>query len=84
MADTTYTYNGENFPRPTHSVVGRPSDIMSDNFAVNIAIHLKDDIHAAWNGWELACKYEDEALQDYYMKYIRLLGETLAKIKKLG
>jgi len=83
MADTTYTYDGEDFPRPTVAVVGRPNNIMSDNFNSTLVSQLKEQIHAAWNGWESACRFEDEDLQGVYMKYIRLLGDTLEKIKKI-
>lgn len=44
--------------------------------------NLMDSIHAAWNGWEAACKFEDEEMQDFYMKFINTLSDTLKKVRK--
>lgn len=48
----------------------------------NVINNLRDNIHAAWNGWDAADKFEDVEKQDYYMKYIRSLSELLAKVRK--
>jgi len=62
--------------------VRRPNPVFNDNVAVELLGNLSDALHAAWNGWETACKYEDEERQEYYMKVIRLCDDTMKKIKK--
>jgi len=44
--------------------------------------NLQDGIQAGWNGWEQACKFQDDGLQAYYMKWVTELHKTLEKIKK--
>lgn len=58
------------------------SNIISDTLFSNCCATLIDDINAAWNGWDSACKFEDVVKQDYYMKYIVILQDSLAKIRK--
>lgn len=60
----------------------RPNPVFNDNVAVELLGNLSDALHAAWNGWETACKYQDEERQEYYMKVIRLCDDTMKKIKK--
>jgi len=64
------------------NTVRRPNPVFNDNVAVELLGNLSDALHAAWNGWETACKYEDEERQEYYMKVIRLCDDTMKKIKK--
>lgn len=80
--DATYTYDGQEFPLPPRLV--RPSNdspFTCDLRATTIA-NLTDAINAGWNGWEQACKMEDEGLQNYYMKYVLVLHDTLKKVRK--
>lgn len=58
------------------------SNVITCDLYVNCCSTLIDDINAAWNGWEQACKFQDEDKQAYYMKYIVILQETLNKIRK--
>ena len=55
---------------------------VTDDLRTTIIANLMDGLHAAWNGWEAACKFEDEDQQDYYMKYIHTLSDTLKKVRK--
>lgn len=71
----------DNSDHPT-ATVRRPDRIFSDNIRIELLGNLSDTLHAAWNGWDLACKYEDENLQEYYMKFIRLCDDTSRKIKR--
>lgn len=71
-----------NTQTPVFATVRRPNPVFNDNVAVELLSNLSDALHAAWNGWETACKYEDEDRQDYYMKVIRLCDDTMKKIKK--
>ena len=61
----------------------RPTLPLSDDLRAVTIGNLMDGINAAWNGWEQACKFEDEGLQTYYMKYINLLSNTLEKVRKI-
>jgi len=67
---------------PTGGPVRRDNPVFNDNVAVEMLGSLSDALHAAWNGWETACKYQDEDRQDYYMKIVRLCDDTMKKIKK--
>jgi len=60
----------------------RSNAFMHDELRTNTISNLLDGINAAWNGWELACKYEDEAMQIYYMKYVSSLNGVLEKVRK--
>lgn len=84
-----FVFNG-NPPSPTVDLVEvvhptgsrRPTAVFNDNVVIELLGGLSDALHAAWNGWETACKYEDEERQEYYMKIIRLCDDTQKKIKK--
>lgn len=87
--DQSYLFNGNppspdlaNTQTPAIATVRRPNPVFNDNVAVELLSNLSDALHASWNGWETACKYEDEDRQDYYMKVIRLCDDTMKKIKK--
>ena len=67
----------------TTATVGRPNTIFTDDLRTTTIANCLDGINAAWNGWEQACKFEDEGLQTYYMKYITLLNSTLEKARKI-
>lgn len=54
-----------------------------DDIKNNLLGSLSDTLHAAWNGWEQACKFDCEEGQDYYMKIVRLCDDTMKKVKKL-
>lgn len=54
-----------------------------DGLSANCAATLIDNINAAWNGWEQACRYEDEDMQAYYMKYVFALNKCLGEIRKI-
>lgn len=73
-------------PHPTDLIqndsLRNDSDVISDTLFSNCCATLIDDINAAWNGWESACKFQDELKQDYYMKYIVILQDALQKIRK--
>lgn len=86
VEDATYTYDGEDFPRPTTATITR---VNSDNPFIDdlkpvLIGNLMDAINAAWNGWEAACKCEDEGLQTYYMKFVVTCHATLEKVKKIS
>ena len=86
-SDATYIYDGEELPLTTQPTLRRPppnsaSPVSCDLRATMLAT-LMDGIHAAWNGWEQACKFEDEGLQLYYMNYVITLEGCLRKIKKI-
>jgi len=67
---------------PTGGPVRRPDPVFNDTISTELLGNLSDALHAAWNGWETACKFQDEERQDYYMKIIRLCDDTMKKIKK--
>lgn len=56
--------------------------VVTDDLKTVTIGNLMDGINAAWNGWEAACKFEDEDMQDYYMKYINLLSDVVRKVRK--
>lgn len=66
-----------------HPVVKRPTELFKDDVAYNLIISVEDSTRAAWNAWEMACKYKDEEKQDYYMKIIVECGNFMKKIRKL-
>jgi len=76
------SYVLENYERPTTAQITRPSPIFQDSVRTDLLGNLHDTIHAAWNGWEAACKFEDEAQQDFYMKIISCCGDLMKKVKK--
>jgi len=85
IQDLTYEYNGEEFPRPTTGAITRND---SDNPFVDdlkpvLLGNLMDALNAAWNGWEQACKSEDEGLMAYYMNFVILCQATREKVKKI-
>jgi len=55
-------------PRESAEIVRPDNSIVTDDIKSNLSNALDDSIHAAWNGWEKACMFEDEKSQDYYMK----------------
>ena len=59
------------------------SELFSDDVAYNLIISVEDSARAAWNGWEVACKFEDGDKQEYYMKIIIECGNFMRKIRKL-
>lgn len=63
--------------------VGRPNPVVRDDLRSTTIANCIDGINSAWNGWEMAVKFEDDALQCYYMKYITLLNSTLEKARKI-
>jgi len=65
------------------NTVRRPDPVFADEVAAELLGGLSDALHAAWNGWELACKYTDEDKAEYYMKIIRLCDDTMKKLKKI-
>lgn len=58
------------------------TDALTCDLRTTVIANLMDAINAAWNGWESACKFDDEDMQDYYMKYINTLSDTLKKVRK--
>lgn len=48
----------------------------------NLLSTLSDHLHCAWNGWEMAVKFEDEERQDYYMKFVVSLHDQIKKVRK--
>lgn len=76
---------GEDYERPTVATIRRPSMVtpVTDDLRSTMVANLMDGLHAAWNGWEQACKFEDEGMQTYYMKYVITLQGCLEKIKKI-
>lgn len=66
----------------TMDTLRNDSDIIADNLFSNCCATLIDDINAAWNGWESACKFQDDNKASYYMKYIVILQDALEKIRK--
>jgi len=79
--DPTYVCE-ETFERPTTAQITRPNPVFQDTVCADLLNNLHDTICAAWNGWEAACTFEDEAKQDYYMKIIASCGEMMKKVKK--
>lgn len=85
-----FVYNG-NPPSPnlaavetrTGSIDHLGNPIFDDTIATELLGQLSDALHAAWNGWEAACKFQDEERQNYFMSVIRLCDDTSKKIKKL-
>jgi len=57
-------------------------EVITDDLRSTVIANMMDSINAAWNGWEASCKFEDEAMQDYYMKYINVLSDTIKKVRK--
>jgi len=81
--DSTYTYDGEEFPTTDRIIRPIATTPVVDDLRATLLGNLMDGIHAAWNGWEQACKFEDEGMQSYYMKYVITLQHTMDKIKKI-
>lgn len=61
---------------------GDSTPVVTDDLRATIIANLMDGINAAWNGWECACRFQDEGMQSYYMKYINVLSNTLEKVRK--
>jgi len=61
----------------------RDDSPFTDDLKSVVTGNLIDGINAAWNGWETACKMEDEGMQTYYMKYVITLHATLEKVRKI-
>jgi hypothetical protein len=53
-----------------------------DEISNNLISNFDDAIRAAWNGWEQACKFKNEEMQDYYMQIIRDCSSWQKKVKK--
>lgn len=59
------------------------NESVTDDLKDTILAEINDKINEAWKGWDMAVKFEDEKLQDYYMKFVTVLGETVKKIRKI-
>jgi len=72
-------------PSGSPELVRADNSIIADDIKSLVCDALDDAIHAAWNGWEKACLFQDEKLQDYYMKLqveISKFKISLRNIKK--
>lgn len=54
----------------------------TDDLRHTIIANIKDMINQSFAGWEQACRFEDEGMQNYYMNFIRILTTTLEKVKR--
>jgi len=70
-------------PEQTNAITRSVNHIVTDDLRNTTIANLMDSINAAWNGWEAACKFEDEGMQDYYMKYVNVLSDSLKKIRNI-
>lgn len=59
------------------------NELVSDNIIGDCNIAMFDNINAAWNGWETACKFQDEDLAAYYMKIIVIMNDGLQKLRRV-
>jgi len=57
--------------------------VCDDSVVKNLLESCNDSIRAAWNGWEAACKFEDEDKQEYYMRIIVNVSDLVKKLRKL-
>lgn len=86
-------YDREDTPRPhpTDAPVTRAANAEANPFQcdatgclkANLLNTLADSLNAAWNGWEMACKYKDDDMMEYYMRFVNLIYETQKKVKKI-
>jgi len=86
MADSTYVYDGEEFPIPDAPLFTRPEPdmIFGDDICIHLNTAMKDAMRAAWNGWEAAVLCKSQELEDYYMRLINLIGASNAKLAKIA
>lgn len=81
--DPTYIYDGQECPQPPRILRPRTTESpFTCDLRTTVIANLNDAIQAGWNGWEQACKMEDEGLQNYYMKYVLTLHDTMKKVRK--
>jgi hypothetical protein len=68
--------------RPVFAAKRIDTSPVTDDLRATAIANLMDNINLAWNGWEMACNFEDDKLQAYYMKYVRDFSALLEKVKK--
>lgn len=61
----------------------RSSNPFKDDCMETCIANIKDDISNAWKCWEQACWLKDDGIQDYYMRMITILLDTIRKLKKV-
>lgn len=55
----------------------------TDDLKPSIIADIDNHIQEAWKGWRQAVKFEDENLQDYYLRIVNVLSDTKRKIKRV-
>lgn len=63
--------------------VGRPDTTFHDLVKGNILESTHDTINACWNSWEMACRFQDAELAQYYLDLMTLTTQFQKKVKAL-
>lgn len=63
--------------------ISRPNDAFQDLTKSNILNATHDTINACFNAWEMACRFQDPELADYYLQLMTLTTQFQKKIKAL-